>query len=170
MILVSVLLSQTFSTCQNAKQYYNQLYIDKNISLNLKNLDTKNIKIILNSLNEDVKVSLSSKDFDKKYELNKGINKIEISNDKLIKNLVISSQSKLLLSSIKISQDQISNGPWESRLIIEKKDIAKSINKLEIKNLINFKLKEKMLSNYNCENFSIISDNELFVYLKVDCQ
>ena len=40
------------------KQYYNQLYIDKNISLNLKNLDTKNIKIILNSLNEDVKVSL----------------------------------------------------------------------------------------------------------------
>ena len=35
---------------------------------------------------------------------------------------------------------------------------------------INFKLKEKMLSNYNCENFSIISDNELFVYLKVDCQ
>lgn len=155
---------------RNAKQYYNQLYIDKNFDLKIENLNSKKIKLIFFSKRGNSQINFYNDNLKKEFKIKKGINIIELSNNKIIKNIDISSNSKILLSSIEIFENQKTNWPWESDLIITKKNKKIITNNIELDNQISFKLSEIMVNNYMCKNYSILGDNEMFLYLKVNCK
>ena len=78
------------------------------------------------------------------------MNTVKIKLENSDKKLKLSSNKKLLISSIKISEDQTTNWPWNTELTINKKNsFSEKIDK------INFKVNEFLNNKYNCSNFDL---------------
>ena len=144
-------------------QWSNQLFINKDFNLIIENVKNQNLIVNFISPYKNAIVSAGSKS-KKDYIIKEGMNTVKIKLENSDKKLKLSSNKKLLISSIKISEDQTTNWPWNTELTINKKNsISKKIDK------INFKVNEFLNNKYNCSNFDLLHDDDLFIYFKVNC-
>ena len=143
-------------------QYNNQLFIDKDFILVFEDIDAKHLVLSLTSSHKNILLVQNNKN-KKEYKIKKGKNEIKINSENL-KKISISSKQKLLISTIKLKENQETNWPWNSKLKIKKLDLNPSANKE-----IDFKLNNRLKKNFDCSNFELLNDDELFVYLKVNC-
>lgn len=144
-------------------QYNNQLSIDRNSNLLIENINTSYLILNLISPVDNASILINNKSL-KDYIIKKGYNEIKIKLKNLDNKFVLSSSHKLLISSIKISENQNTNWPWNSNILIKKKSDDFTSGKE-----INFKISNLLEKKYNCSDFELHGDDDLFVYFKVDC-
>ena len=123
-------------------QYNNQLFIDKDFILVFEDIDAKHLVLSLTSSHKNILLVQNNKN-KKEYKIKKGKNEIKINSENL-KKISISSKQKLLISTIKLKENQETNWPWNSKLKIKKLDLNPSANK-EIDFKLNNRLKKILI-------------------------